>query len=30
MKKLAVIFASLALAATPVLACPHSDQALSD
>lgn len=27
MKKLALVFASLALAATPVLACPHSDSA---
>ena len=25
MKKLAIIFASLAIAATPVFACPHSD-----
>ncbi|MEO8705981.1 MAG: hypothetical protein ABI867_38485 [Kofleriaceae bacterium] len=25
MKKLAIVFASLALAATPVFACPHSD-----
>lgn len=27
MKKLALAFASLCLAATPVLACPHSDKA---
>jgi hypothetical protein len=27
MKKLAAVFACLALAATPVLACPHSDEA---
>jgi hypothetical protein len=30
MKKLAVAFACLALAATPVLACPHSDEAKKD
>ena len=30
MKNLAVIFASLALAATPALACPHSDEAKKD
>ncbi len=30
MKKLAIIFASLALAATPVFACPHSDKAEAD
>lgn len=30
MKKLALAFATLALAATPVLACPHSDKAESD
>ena len=30
MKKLALVFASLALAATPVLACPHSDEAKKD
>jgi len=27
MKKLAIVFASLALAATPVFACPHSEEA---
>lgn len=27
MKKLALAFATLCLAATPVLACPHSDKA---
>lgn len=27
MKKIALVFASLALAATPVFACPHHDKA---
>ena len=26
MKKLAIVFASLALAAAPVYACPHSEE----
>jgi hypothetical protein len=30
MKKIALAIASLALAATPVLACPHSDKAESE
>ena len=30
MKKLVLAFASVALLATPVLACPHSDKAESD
>jgi len=30
MKKLALVFASLALAATPVLACPHEGGEASD
>jgi Ni/Co efflux regulator RcnB len=30
MKKLALAFASLALAAAPVLACPHEDAANTD
>jgi hypothetical protein len=30
MKKLALVFASLALAAAPVFACPHEDGAKTD
>jgi hypothetical protein len=30
MKKLALVFASLALAAAPAFACPHDDKAAAD